>query len=527
MVGRRSFKAIRFLRQLGFEEDPFASTNAADEPNLASYFVEPPYFATVMGDPQRPQSYVVLAPRGGGKTAQRRMIEDASREEAILCVTYDSFDLPERFKLEDATWAYHAEQVARLLVVGILARLIDDSDAVERLDRTQKERLGAYVQRFLGSMTEDQFEQAVRAIKSLPDKAGELLRRFTGPLSTVVTAILMAFGLPALNIQAAEAMAKDRSETLRIDLQRLGEIARAAGFESVYVLVDRVDEMGLTATDASKTLQFIHPLVTDLPTLELPGMAFKFFLWDLIEEDLRATGGRPDRVPIYTLAWSPEDLQQMISRRLSALSKGRVSSLTELFCSDVGLNTDLLMAHLAGGSPRDLIRMMARVVAEQTRVTDEATCIGPEALWSGIRRFADERSEELVHRYLPDVRRIGARGQVTFTINQLASDVFRVTTQAARSKVQKWEQTGLISQIGELPNPGNRPMNLYGAVDMRLAIAMLRTASPEEVVGNYILSCPECERLAISDRDAIGCPHCNHEFTLREASSLLELCSLS
>jgi len=137
-----------------------------------------------------------------------------------------------------------------------------------------------------------------------------------------------------------------------------------------------------------------------------------------------------------------------------------------------------------------------------------------------------ERSAELIHRYLPDVRRIGGRGQVTFTINQIASDVFRITTQAARSKVQKWEQTGLIAQIGALPNPGSRPMYLYGAVDPRLAIAMLRTASPEEVVGNFVLFCPQCEQLVISDRRSISCRHCSHEFDLSGAESLLEACSV-
>jgi hypothetical protein len=340
----------------------------------------------------------------------------------------------------------------------------------------------------------------------------------------VVGAILAFFGLPQLGLSMA-AEDESRPESLRADLERLARIAQSLGFDSIYVLVDRVDEIGLTTTDASKTLQFIHPLVTDLPTLELDGVAFKFFLWDLIEQDLRESGGRPDRVPIYTLEWSTGDLEQMISRRLAALSGGRITRLSELFCPEVGLNVDLLMANLAGGSPRDLIRMMSRVVAEQTRMTDDATCIGSEALWRGVRLFSDERADELVHRYLGDVRRIGARGQVTFTINQLASDVFRVTTQAARSRVQKWEQTGLISQIGELPNPGSRPMHLYGAVDPRLAIAMLKTASPEEIVGNYILFCPQCKRLVISDREQIVCPQCNHEFGLGEAPSLLELCS--
>ena len=120
--------------------------------------------------------------------------------------------------------------------------------------------------------------------------------KITGPLSTVVTAILLAFGLPSLNIRAAEALAERRDESLRMDLQRLAAIAQNVGFDSVYILVDRVDEIGLTSTDASKTLQFIQSLATDLPTLELPGIAFKFFLWDLIEEDLRARLAKPIEV---------------------------------------------------------------------------------------------------------------------------------------------------------------------------------------------------------------------------------------
>ncbi|MNY59506.1 hypothetical protein D3C86_1959660 [compost metagenome] len=57
--------SIEFLQKLGFSEDPFASTNAADEPRIGSYFVEPPFFPAVVGNPAAPKSNVVFAPRGG------------------------------------------------------------------------------------------------------------------------------------------------------------------------------------------------------------------------------------------------------------------------------------------------------------------------------------------------------------------------------------------------------------------------------------------------------------------------------
>lgn len=101
-----------FFARQGFETDPFESTNAENEPRLAEYFVSPPYFATVLGDPSSPQSHVVLAPRGSGKTAQRKMIEARSTEDTqTLCLLYATFDMHGGLRVADATWSYHMTQI--------------------------------------------------------------------------------------------------------------------------------------------------------------------------------------------------------------------------------------------------------------------------------------------------------------------------------------------------------------------------------------------------------------------------------
>jgi hypothetical protein len=293
----------------------------------------------------------------------------------------------------------------------------------------------------------------------------------------------------------------------------------------VYILVDKVDEIELTGTDASRTFQFVRPLLVDLPTLEEGALGFKFFLWDAIEPDFRAAGVRRDRVPVHSLQWSTDDLKAMIGQRLSAFSGGRVTSLSALMENPGGFDVDTLTAHLAGGSPRDLIRLMASVVAEETRVSDDKDCVTMDALWRGLKSFSEERAGELFPTQLAEIRRVGAAGNVTFTINRLANDIYRVTTQAARARVQGWSRTGMVDQIGELPNPGNRPMNLYGPVDLRLAIAMLPNSTPDEVLANFALICPACQTVAISDATEISCMGCSHRFELREARSLIELCS--
>lgn len=97
-------KVSQFLDAFGFISDPFEFTNAEQERLLSGYFVPPPYFPSVLGEPKAPRSQIVFAPRGGGKTAQRLMIEKRSREGGgFLCVKYDTFEMPAHFRPQDAT----------------------------------------------------------------------------------------------------------------------------------------------------------------------------------------------------------------------------------------------------------------------------------------------------------------------------------------------------------------------------------------------------------------------------------------
>ncbi len=512
------------LSRLGFHGDPFASTNADEEPLLASYFVPPPYFATVRGDPRDPKSHVVLAPRGGGKSAQRRMIERVSFEQNFNCVTYDEFETPAGLALKDISWEYHVEHICRLMTVAILVALDEGTVTVDALDADAKRVVKYCAERFLGNLTAAELNSAIRSVKTFGDKTKEFWNKFGGPIAGVVNIVLERLKLHSVALDAKFDDALQRPDSLRFLLARLGEVSQQLGFESTYVLIDRVDETSLTMMDAASTLAFIRPLLVDLATLEQDTLAFKFFLWDAIRDEYRSGGARPDRIPIYELRWSVPDLMTMMTERLRAFSDGEVSSLGALTCSDVDIDLDRLGANLAAGSPRDFIRLMGRIVAEETRVSTSSTCIGAPALWAGVKAFADERADELFPGQLQELRRVGAKGNMTFTVNHLANDVYRISTQAARQRVQNWQHTGMIDKVDEQPNPPNRPMYVYGPVDLRLAIAMLPNLSPDEVLANFALVCPECGAVAISDRQEVFCTGCSHQFTLGDAESLLVAC---
>ena len=124
---------IEFFNNLGFDSNPFQSTNADDEDRLDKYFIPPPYFDSVWGNPEKPKSSVVFAPRGGGKTAQRKMIEfESQRNGKVLCVNYSRFDFSK--KIQSITLSDHLGKIIQIIVIGILTKLNENPKLGEYLN---------------------------------------------------------------------------------------------------------------------------------------------------------------------------------------------------------------------------------------------------------------------------------------------------------------------------------------------------------------------------------------------------------
>jgi uncharacterized protein (DUF952 family) len=310
-----------------------------------------------------------------------------------------------------------------------------------------------------------------------------------------------------------------QSQSLRYHLDQLSEIVQSLDFYCTYVLVDRVDELELTSNDAAKTFAFVRPLLTDLRTLETPGLAFKFFLWDetgpYIQESVRT-----DRIPMDVLTWSPSELKRMLSRRLRAHSQNRVTSIAELACAGATSDWDPIITQLAHGSPREMIVLLRRVIAEQTRTSDSGECIEVSSFWAAVRSFSDSLAVDRAGKYLDDLRKIGASGRITFGSAEVANEVFRISQRVTAAKVQNWQRTGVIAQIGTLPNPGRRPPYLYAPTDLRVAIAMTPNKPAEETLEWNALICHGCERLVITDR-SLPCPSCMAELEYGEAVTVI------
>jgi hypothetical protein len=520
--GFRDVTIESYLQKVGFVGDPFAHTNAEQEDRLGEYFVPPPYFQSVVGDARTPKSNVVFAPRGGGKTAQRLMLEREAiaPDAAYLCLTYDSFTAVVG---RGGGLGAHQIELCRILTLAILAYLEDESVEAIFLSDHERQIVKVAALQFVGTLGLGEYKTAVDSVKTLGDKAGDFWQKYGGVVAAGVALLMKKAGLDDVNISVAlEEQARDSTvASSYYFLSQLVQIARKLGCDAVYFLIDKVDESPSTTNNAEAAAKLIRELVTDLTTLETPGTAFKFFLWDQMEGFLRADGLRGDRVEIVNLGWTHDELSEMLSRRLAAFSNNAITSFNQLVDPDAPVDVHQVLVHLSHGSPRDMIRMARSIVKEHTRMPNEAALISGGTAALGMVEFSKESTLEKFERFQSDFNRIPS---ASFTLTGLAS-IFKITTTGVTNKVNAWISAGAVKALGTRANPGAKPLNLYGFADLRIVIA-----STSDTIGGVLkeqtIECPDCKAITYANEAQMDCPRCGSKIVRGEARSLREICAL-
>jgi len=512
---------LNFIASHGFKSNPFESTNSETEELLEEYFVPPPFFVTVLGDPSTPKSSAVFAPRGSGKTAQRRMIEiNSAAVGTFLCITYDKFDISKGAKL---SLEQHLHELCRLLTMGILSHLQEDSVRVSQLNDHEKQIVKACAITFAGSMTTTQYSDAVNAIKSLGDKLSDFWNKYGGPIAAAIGLLMKKAGLDGVNVSVQLQAQTREPASFRYFYEQLVSVIQKLDLKAVYILVDKVDENSLTTNDATAAFETIRALITDLPTLELKGIAYKFFLWDQLLDAFRAQGGRPDRINVVELKWTVDELTQMLSRRLKAFSDEKIHSFNQIVDPKIKLDVHKMLAYLSNGSPRDMIRMGYEILSQHMRTDAGEALISEKVLLNGIWNYCRDRSNELYSSFIADFTKVGTSD---FTMNDLANNIFKKTVPAVQARVLKWQNAGAVRKIGELANRKSRPTYLYGFTDLKTVISINPQGSVKAVLEKNSVECPTCKSIIISSQHSMTCEVCATTFIRSDALNLLQVCAL-
>jgi len=328
-----------WLPRYGLASNPFEVRNATQDPALPSYFIDLGYFDELL---RLPDPCIIYGARGGGKTALRRMLATHCRPEKTdsprLAVDFAHAAFQRILApQESSTSTKIADYVETLMYYGLraLMQARNDPKVNSALNQpTHARRLASYLAHFAPRLQTD---------TSQP----------TDPLDDLTT-----------------------DEILR----GFGELVRAAGLATVFVLVDELDEMLVTASDTDRLIALLAPLLAELPALECPGIAFRFFIPLEIEPLLRTQQWyRPDRLRVYRIEWNEPRLVQMIGKRLAHHSRSServLKDLGQLCAGDLARQIDAELARLAGNQPRAallLADLLLRTHCEQPNPPERIT----------------------------------------------------------------------------------------------------------------------------------------------------------
>ena len=482
-----SFGPREFWLANGYVGNPFENANADQEQHLVRYFVDPPYFPSVVGDANNPSAAVVFAPRGAGKSAQRLMVEERT-EGPVLVVTYAEFPMADLVISGEVGIEYHLTNIIQHVLVGFISFIHDESSV--KPDGEHLNMLASLCRTYLSDIDQVRLQDSLSALKSLRERHREFWRNWGPTFGT-----LAAYAIATLRggIGPGPLVMGNQNEDVPVknvlnDFRNLGRILEATNVRAVYVLVDRVDEIPGTHNDPSAAYKFIRSIMLTLPILETRPFAFKFFLTDGIRQLWTDDGGRTDRVQTFETSWSPEELSAMVKARLGAY---RSPPTTEVALGTIlpGQHERDLVYLFAQNSPRDLIRILNHCVAELTRFEPEKRELTSEAVSRGINTFCGMKAFELVDTV--SISRLRQIHLVDFSI-ATASEHMDVGQGSVRRYVRDWERLGHVVKLQAQERTGGvgPPAISYGISDLRVARVALGDLSFDEFTQMKVRICP-------------------------------------
>lgn len=337
-----SHRLWRWLERLGFKDDPFALYEAEREHDyLPFFFVDRPYLYAVLGAPTYPQTAFLMAERGDGKTATRQMVAyecaHGKLRWKVLPVHYYDFSLlieAVQGDLAKLTVRHHMRGIIR----AIIRTLAEEVPAIffDRLDEMDRALLMGYALTFGDPITH------LKLTRIIPDSPIQLDWEQLSPMETLTT-------LSDLVVQLGQNTEKT--------------------YESLYILVDGVDE---TSAGAQSAAALLYPLVNERAILETPHLAFKFFLPAVVGAALQQRVSlRPDRLCVRTIAWNRDALRDVVQQRLAYYSKDTVKRLEDMCTSAAKMRTMDRLLDASNGSPRTLLRLCQALIHHHVARTDD------------------------------------------------------------------------------------------------------------------------------------------------------------
>jgi len=500
---------MNIAKSLGLKGNPFEHYNAEKEPEIAAYAVRPPYLETIAQRSLGLSSFILFGDRGAGKSATRLTVYKEAWEAATLnpedqqpfIVNLTDFaQILPKFKRGQLSDKDICSLAGFFIIEQLFAWLssLEDADReayLKELDKHDKALILALLEAIYLSVPEmDRETSTAEAFILLGSawttKSKIWIRKRWGSVSAVFSGLLQAFMKNKvdedLDIQGPTerilaSLVGDSANTAKAILTKLVELCRTFGFSGVCVLVDKLDETSETDNSVEATARLLHPLLANIQLLEVDGFSWMFFVWGNVEDHFNdKLKIRLDKIANAKIAWTAEQLQQMLDRRIEFFSNGK-TNFSGIF--EVGIDSKAIFSEfcrLSLRSPRELIRLMDTLFREHDARGEEA----PQKIdMISVEVAQDKYAKETIQTWYKrdTLHQVYRLGKISF-LNKDVQSTFRIGAQGARNKITKWTDVGLARQSGSVPGElGGKPSFLYEVSDPRVVRIIERRL--DELVG--------------------------------------------
>lgn len=347
-----------FLKAKGLNSHPFNSFDADKEKDLGNFVVLPPYFESVFGMPDDPQSFLVLGMRGFGKTTLRKMLTQRIEDQysgKIFAVDYSTFPFTKQKELKDIVLKDHMLEIFRLMSLELAKILVGSATLRKRVKIEAKEVL---FHLFEIHLKEGEKLEIYPKIQSFVEK---LLRKYPKKQGRDLY----------LSQETPEPEVQERS---LFTMDSLSGILKSLGFQSIYIFIDRLDETNRTLKEPDKAGILLGPLISALDIVQRDFYAFKFFVPAECVNNLKESGFRNDKVQNQTISWTDEKLAEVLKKRIMAFNKeGRLFGKIGTICEEeIRDKIDEFVVIKASKSPRNLLRFCNAIFSEHIEAAASA-----------------------------------------------------------------------------------------------------------------------------------------------------------
>jgi len=213
------------------------------------------------------------------------------------------------------------------------------------------------------------------------------------------------------------------------------------------------------------------------------------------------------------LKWDWKQIREMLNKRVSSYSKGKISSFQDMFTDIKLFGRIILFSEL---SPRDCVRICNRVLSEQFKKGPDSVQLEEDVVHYSIQHFCHEKASELITN-ASNLKHLTKTNQVSFTIEELVTNKVAADSPAIRNIINPWTTAEYLKKIGIVSRKNAKAVNEYAFQDIRLAYAACPTLDIPEFLDAKIRQCTvsTCQTIFYRDFDkkAYPCPVCNTEIS--------------